>query len=81
MVKTPKHRQALNSLLMFTPFACRQSYHMHPQIERSRRVCRFCKTEVEAPEHALSACKMSLHLGPSFGKPLRLCTKLTLSHG
>ncbi|KAJ7247767.1 hypothetical protein C8J57DRAFT_1080625, partial [Mycena rebaudengoi] len=38
----------------------RYRYHMHPQIEPSRRVCRFCKTEVEAPEHALSACNTTV---------------------
>jgi hypothetical protein len=63
MVKTQKHREALTSLLMSTHLLAvevlRYRDHMHPQIERSRRVCRFCKTEVETPEHALLVCSTS----------------------
>ncbi|KAJ7730969.1 hypothetical protein DFH07DRAFT_755960, partial [Mycena maculata] len=34
--------------------------HENPrQDDRSKRVCRFCKTEVETPEHALLGCDAS----------------------
>ncbi|KAJ7243342.1 hypothetical protein C8J57DRAFT_953943, partial [Mycena rebaudengoi] len=45
-----KHREALTSLAMSTHLLA---------VEHSRRVCRFCKTEVETPEHALLACNTS----------------------
>jgi hypothetical protein len=64
MVKTQKHREALTSLLLSTHLLAveilRYSDHMLPRIERDGRVCRFCKIEVETPEHALLACDASV---------------------
>jgi hypothetical protein len=63
MVKTQKHREALTSLLLSTHLLAvevlRYSNHLLPRIERSQRVCRFCHSEVETPEHALLACVAS----------------------
>ncbi|KAJ7262647.1 hypothetical protein B0H12DRAFT_1269863 [Mycena haematopus] len=58
MVKTQKHREALTSLLLSTHLLAveilRYGDHLHKREEdRSQRVCRFCKSEVETPEHAL----------------------------
>ncbi|KAJ7748180.1 hypothetical protein DFH07DRAFT_747414, partial [Mycena maculata] len=33
--------------------------HAHPSVPRQERVCRFCKTEVESPEHAMLECQAS----------------------
>ncbi|KAJ7747772.1 hypothetical protein B0H16DRAFT_1850237, partial [Mycena metata] len=33
--------------------------HAYQPVERSDRLCRFCKAEVETPEHALITCKSS----------------------
>ncbi|KAK7049159.1 hypothetical protein R3P38DRAFT_2505262, partial [Favolaschia claudopus] len=33
--------------------------HAHQPVPRSERLCRFCKTEVETPEHALISCTSS----------------------
>ncbi|KAJ6458385.1 hypothetical protein C8R47DRAFT_995180 [Mycena vitilis] len=56
MVKTQKHREAITSLLISTHLLAVE----HPrENDRSRRVCRFCKTEVETPEHALLGCDAS----------------------
>ncbi|KAJ7246142.1 hypothetical protein B0H12DRAFT_1306477 [Mycena haematopus] len=58
MVKTQKHREALTSLLLSTHLLAveilRYGDHLHKREEdRSRHVRRFCKSEVETPEHAL----------------------------
>ncbi|KAJ7434593.1 hypothetical protein FB451DRAFT_1063296 [Mycena latifolia] len=64
MVKTQKHREALTSLLLSTHLLAvevlRYGDHEHVrEDDLSRRVCRFCKTEVETPEHALLTCDAS----------------------
>ncbi|KAJ6498557.1 hypothetical protein C8R47DRAFT_1260392 [Mycena vitilis] len=64
MVKTQKHREALTSLLLSTHLLAveilRYGDHEHKrEDDLSRRVCRFCKSEVETPEHALLACDAS----------------------
>ncbi|KAJ7500091.1 hypothetical protein FB451DRAFT_1119230 [Mycena latifolia] len=64
MVKTQKHREALTSLMLSTHLLAVEvlRYRDHEHLredDRSRRVCRFCKTEVETPEHALLACDAS----------------------
>ncbi|KAJ7731440.1 hypothetical protein DFH07DRAFT_755656, partial [Mycena maculata] len=33
--------------------------HDHPPVPRQERICRFCKTEVESPEHAMLECQAS----------------------
>jgi hypothetical protein len=74
MVKTQKHREALTSLLISTHLLAveilRYGDHEHPrQDDRSKRVCRFCRSEVETPEHALLGCDASpevVHLRSSF---------------
>ena len=58
MVRTRKHREALTSLLISTHLLAvevlRWGDHLQKrEDDRSRRVCRFCKVEVETPEHAL----------------------------
>jgi hypothetical protein len=67
MVKTQKHREALTSLLLSTHLLAveilRYGDHLHTrEDDRSRRVCRFCKSEVETPEHALLACDASVEV-------------------
>jgi hypothetical protein len=63
MVKTQKHREALTSLLLSTHLLAveilRYVDHALPKVPRAERVCRFCKTEVETPEHALITCVFS----------------------
>ncbi|KAJ7081804.1 hypothetical protein B0H15DRAFT_994332 [Mycena belliarum] len=64
MVKTQKHREALTSLLLSTHLLAveilRYGDHAQPrENDRSKRVCRFCKIEVETPEHALLTCDAS----------------------
>jgi hypothetical protein len=67
MVKTQKHREAITSLLLSTHLLAveilRYGDHLHKrEDDRSRRVCRFCKSEVETPEHALLACEASVEV-------------------
>ncbi|KAJ7073321.1 hypothetical protein B0H15DRAFT_792954 [Mycena belliarum] len=64
MVKTQRHREALNSLLLSTHLLAveilRYGDHAQPrENDRSKRVCRFCKIDVETPEHALLTCGAS----------------------
>ncbi|KAJ7501736.1 hypothetical protein B0H11DRAFT_1713155 [Mycena galericulata] len=64
MVKTQKHREALTSLLLSTHLLAVENLHWgNHDLQRepgcSRRVCRFCKLEVETPEHALLKCDAS----------------------
>ncbi|KAJ6497212.1 hypothetical protein C8R47DRAFT_972415 [Mycena vitilis] len=63
MVKTQVHREALTSLLLSTHQLAveilRYVDHAHAPVPRSERYCRFCKTEVETPEHALISCTSS----------------------
>jgi hypothetical protein len=74
MVKTQKHREALTSLLISTHLLAveilRYGDHEHPrQDDRSKCVCRFCKSDIETPEHALLGCDASskvVHLRSSF---------------
>jgi hypothetical protein len=74
MVKTQKHREALTSLPISTHLLAveilRYGDHEHPrQDDHSKRVCRFCKSEIETPEHALLGCDASsevVHLRSNF---------------
>jgi hypothetical protein len=64
MVKTQKHREALTSLLISAHLLAveilRHGDDEHPrQDDRSRRVCRFCKSGIETLEHALLGCDAS----------------------
>ncbi|KAJ7254746.1 hypothetical protein C8J57DRAFT_1076026, partial [Mycena rebaudengoi] len=64
LVKTQKHREALTSLLLSTHLLLAVEIlgyvnHALPKITRADRVSRFCKTEVETPEHALITCVSS----------------------
>ncbi|KAF8180522.1 hypothetical protein K438DRAFT_1460333, partial [Mycena galopus ATCC 62051] len=65
-VVNPKHQKALTQLLLsshclalerlrWVEFRC-------PRIDRDLRVCRFCKAEIESPEHALLECTAELEL-------------------
>ncbi|KAJ7100849.1 hypothetical protein B0H15DRAFT_770207, partial [Mycena belliarum] len=60
MVRTQTHREALTSILLSTHQLAveilRYANHDHPQVPREDRRCRFCKTEVETPEHAMITC-------------------------
>ncbi|KAJ7742564.1 hypothetical protein B0H16DRAFT_1860835, partial [Mycena metata] len=66
MVKTQTHREALTSLLLSTHHLAlevlRYANHAHQPVARSDRLCRFCKVEVETPEHALVTCTSSSDL-------------------
>jgi hypothetical protein len=63
MVSTQVHREALTSLLLSTHRLAleilRYVDHEHLPVPRSERLCRFCKMEVETPEHALITCTSS----------------------
>jgi hypothetical protein len=63
MVKTQKHREALTSLMLSTHLLAveilRYVDHAHQPVPRDERLCRFCKNEVETPEHALITCEHS----------------------
>ncbi|KAJ7724336.1 hypothetical protein DFH07DRAFT_722319, partial [Mycena maculata] len=63
MVKTTSHRKALTSIMLSTHLLAlerlRYVDHAHPSVPRQERVCRFCKTEVESPEHAMLECQAS----------------------
>jgi hypothetical protein len=64
MVRTQKHRNALTSLLLSTHKLAleilRYSDHGYARVDnRDDRRCRFCKREVESPEHALLDCSAS----------------------
>ncbi|KAK7055895.1 hypothetical protein R3P38DRAFT_2498468, partial [Favolaschia claudopus] len=66
MVTTQKHREALTSLLLSTHQLAlevlRYANHANQPVQRSQRTCRFCRTEVESPEHALLICVSSVEL-------------------
>ena len=61
MVKTQKHREAITSLLLSTHLLAVEVFryvdHAHQPVPRSARLCRFCKKDVETPEHALLSCE------------------------
>jgi hypothetical protein len=63
MVKTRVHREALTSLLLSTHRLAlgvlRYVDHTHQLVPRLERFCRFCKMEVESPEHVLITCQSS----------------------
>jgi hypothetical protein len=63
LVKTQLHREALTSVLLSTHRLAvevlRYVDHAHQPVPRLERFCRFCKLEVETPEHALITCKSS----------------------
>ena len=59
-VVNPKHRKALTRLLLSSHCLALERLRWvelrPPRIDRSLRVCRFCKAEIESPEHALLEC-------------------------
>ncbi|KAJ7066872.1 hypothetical protein B0H15DRAFT_971598 [Mycena belliarum] len=63
MVKTQKHREAITSMLLSTHLLAvevlRYVNHAYQPVPRSDRLCRFCRSEVETPEHALITCESS----------------------
>ena len=63
MVKTQKHREAITSVLLSTHLLAvevlRYVDHAHQPVPRNSRLCRFCRREVETPEHALITCTSS----------------------
>ncbi|KAJ6495470.1 hypothetical protein C8R45DRAFT_824268, partial [Mycena sanguinolenta] len=65
-VVNPKHRKALTQLLLSSHCLALERLHWvefrRPIIPRDLRVCRFCKTEIESPEHALLECTAELEL-------------------
>ncbi|KAJ6481555.1 hypothetical protein C8R47DRAFT_1049836 [Mycena vitilis] len=60
LVKTQTHREALTSIMLSTHQLAveilRYVDHEHGQVARENRLCRFCKTDIETPEHALITC-------------------------
>jgi hypothetical protein len=63
IVETQKHREAITSVLHSTHLLAvevlRYVDYTHQPVSRSERVCRFCRREVETPEHALITCESS----------------------
>ncbi|KAJ7161637.1 hypothetical protein C8R46DRAFT_1283929 [Mycena filopes] len=63
MVKTQKHREAITSVLLSTHLLAlevlRYVDHAYQPVPRAERLCRFCRSEVESPEHALLTCESS----------------------
>lgn len=61
MVKTQKHREALTSIMLSTHLLAVETLHYadhaYQPVPRHERFCRFCKIEVETPEHAMITCK------------------------
>ncbi|KAJ6506240.1 hypothetical protein C8R47DRAFT_930663, partial [Mycena vitilis] len=59
-VVNPKHRKALTRLLLSSHCLALERLRWvesrRPRIDRNLRVCRFCKAEIESPEHALLEC-------------------------
>ncbi|KAJ7662335.1 hypothetical protein B0H17DRAFT_953262, partial [Mycena rosella] len=60
MVKTQKHREALTSILLSIhqlaiEILCSVN-HAYQPMPQANRLCRFCKKEVETPEHVLLKC-------------------------
>ncbi|KAJ7213545.1 hypothetical protein GGX14DRAFT_360820 [Mycena pura] len=57
MVKTQKHQEAITSIKLSTHLLAleilRYVNHGNQPVPRSDRLCRFCRKEVESPEHAL----------------------------
>src|ERR1700761_914929 len=62
-VKTQKHREAITSIMLSTHLLAleilRYVDHGNQPVPRSDRLCRFCRKEVESPEHALITCTSS----------------------
>ena len=65
MVKIQKHREAITSgsVLLSTHLLAveilRYVDHAYQPVPRSDRLCRFCRSEVETPEHVLISCESS----------------------
>ncbi|KAJ7028809.1 hypothetical protein C8F04DRAFT_902166, partial [Mycena alexandri] len=59
-VVNPKHRKALTRLLLSSHGLALERLRWvelrRPRIDRNLRVCRFCKAEIESPEHAMLEC-------------------------
>ncbi|KAF8211814.1 hypothetical protein K438DRAFT_1569073, partial [Mycena galopus ATCC 62051] len=65
-VVNPKHRKALTRLLLSSHCLAIERLRWvelrRPRIDPRLRVCRFCKAEIETPEHALLECTASAEL-------------------
>src|ERR1700753_3337507 len=66
MVQTPKHREAITSMLLSTHRLAveilRYTDHAHQPVPRANQLCRFCTRAIESPEHALLECNGSEEL-------------------
>jgi hypothetical protein len=63
MVRTQSHREALTSIMLSTHQLALEKLryvdHAKPKVPRDERVCGFCLSSVESPEHALIECQAS----------------------
>ena len=63
MVKNQKQGEAITSVVLSTHLLAveilRYVDHAYQPVPRSDRLCRFCRSEVETPEHALISCESS----------------------
>ncbi|KAJ7223560.1 hypothetical protein GGX14DRAFT_532178 [Mycena pura] len=61
--QTQKHQEAITSIKLSTHLLAleilRYVNHGNQPVPRSDRLCRFCRKEVESPEHALITCTSS----------------------
>jgi hypothetical protein len=85
MVKTQKHREALTSVLLSAHLLAvevsRYVDHRYQPVPRSDRLCRFCKAEVETPEHTLIRCNSLESLVNLRGETLLRLAKFTTPDG
>lgn len=65
-VGNPEHRKALTKLLLSSHCLAMERLrwidHRRPRIDPELRLCRFCKTSIETPEHALLECNSNQEL-------------------
>ena len=58
-----EHRKAITHIVLSCHFlAVERLRWRRPIIPREERLCRFCKQEIETPEHALLECKTNTEL-------------------
>jgi hypothetical protein len=88
VVKAQEHREAMTSIMLSTHQLAleklRHVDHALPPVPRHLRLCRFCQSKVESPEHALLGCQGSpdvmtlsnTFLDKLFHTVLRLQTKM-----
>ena len=61
-MKTQTHREALTSILLsihqLAVEILRYVNYGHQQVPRENRLCRFCKTGIETPEHVMITCTL-----------------------